>query len=382
MTVVGRADPGGPVDQVTLIEGRWATGPDELVLAVDGRFQLPPQQLGRRWTLTGLPGSPDLTIVGIARSISRSADAWVTPAAIDGWTAPGGPSQYQMLYRLAAADTTAQVDAARAAVAATVPGAALTGAVSWLATRRDSIGETALLVPFLIAFGVLGVVMAVLIIGNIIAGAVGTATRRIGILKALGFTPAQVVRAYLGQALVPAGVGALLGLVAGNLLVMPLLAQTNRLYGTTDSGVAPWVDAVVLVGALVVVTLTAWAASARAGRLRSVDALAVGRTPRPGRGQWAARLTGRLPVARPVTLGLAHPFARPVRSATIVAAIAFGTAAVTFAVGLGASLNRVQEIEDIADVAVRAAPPVGGPGWARGRRTAAGPGWARCRRTT
>jgi putative ABC transport system permease protein len=360
MTVVGRADPGGPVDQVTLIEGRWATGPDELVLAVDGRFPFPPNQLGRRWTLTGLPGNPNLTIVGVARSISRSADAWAVPAAIDGWAAPGGPSQYQMLYRLAVADTDTQVDAARAAVAAAVPGAALNGAVSWLTTRRDSVGETALLVPFLIAFGVLGVAMAVLIVGNIIAGAVGTATRRIGILKALGFTPAQVVRAYLGQALVPAGIGAALGLVAGNLLILPLLAQTNRLYGTTDSGVAPWVDAVVFVGALVVVTLTGWAAAARAGRLRSVDALAVGRTPKPGRGQWAARLTGRLPAARPMTLGLAHPFARPVRSATIVAAIAFGTAAVTFATGLGISLNRVQEVEDIADVAVRAAPPAGG----------------------
>jgi putative ABC transport system permease protein len=44
-------------------------------------------------------------------------------------------------------------------------------------------------VPFLIAFGVLGIVMAVLIIGNVIAGAVSTGTRRIGILKALGFTP-------------------------------------------------------------------------------------------------------------------------------------------------------------------------------------------------
>jgi len=359
LTVVGRADPGGPVDQATLIEGRWATGPGELVLAVDGRFRFPPNRLGRRWTLAGLPGSPTLTIVGLARSISRSADAWATPAAVDGWTAPSGPSQYQMLYRLAAADTDAQVDSARAAVAAAIPGAALTGSLSWLATRRDSVGETALLVPFLIAFGVLGVVMAVLIIGNIIAGAVGTATRRIGILKALGFTPAQVVRAYLGQALVPAGVGALLGVVAGNLLVLPLLAQTNRLYGTTDSGVAPWVDAVVLVGALVVVTLTGWVAAARAGRLRSVDALAVGRTPRPGRGQWASRLTGRLPASRPVTLGLAHPFARPVRSATIVFAIAFGTAAVTFATGLGVSLNRVQEVEDIADVAVRPAPPAG-----------------------
>nr|BFE73249.1 hypothetical protein GCM10020092_065500 [Actinoplanes digitatis] len=32
-TVVGRAEPGGAVDAVTLVEGRWATGPGELVIA-------------------------------------------------------------------------------------------------------------------------------------------------------------------------------------------------------------------------------------------------------------------------------------------------------------------------------------------------------------
>ena len=85
-----------------------------------------------------------------------------------------------------------------------------------------------LFVPFLIAFGVLGVLMAVLIIGNVIAGAVSTGTRRIGILKALGFTPNQVVRAYTVQALIPAVVGAALGVVAGNLLTVPVLAQTNE----------------------------------------------------------------------------------------------------------------------------------------------------------
>jgi putative ABC transport system permease protein len=137
-------------------------------------------------------------------------------------------------------------------------------------------------VPFLIAFGVLGVLMAILIIGNVIAGAVSTGTRRIGILKALGFTPHQVVRAYTAQALIPAAVGAALGVVAGNVLTVPVLAQTNQVYGTSDSGVTPWVNGAVLAGALALVAATAWAAASRAGRLRTVDVLAIGRTPGPG----------------------------------------------------------------------------------------------------
>jgi putative ABC transport system permease protein len=368
LTVVGRADAGGPVDRVVVVEGRWATGPGEIVLATGGRLRLPPTVVGQRWTVTDAPGSPSATVVGIARSVSGTGDAWTTPAQLAAWTGPDGPRTYQMLYRFTAAGTAAQVEAGRAAVEAAVPAGALAGAQSWLDVRREATGETVLLVPFLIAFGVLGVVMAVLIIGSVVAGAVSTATRRIGILKALGFTPAQVVRAYVAQALVPATVGAALGVVAGNLLTVPILAQTDRLYGTDDSGVELWVGAVVAGGALAMVTVTAVAAAARAGRLRSVDALAVGRTPRPGRGRWAARLTGRLPVSRPVTLGLAHPFARPVRAASIVAAIAFGAAAVTFAVGLGTSLNRVQDVEDVADVqvgpalAVGPGGPVPGPG--------------------
>jgi putative ABC transport system permease protein len=365
LNVVGRADAGGTVDQVTIVEGRWATGPGEIVLGAGGRVPLPPEAIGEQWRVTNAPGSPSLTVVGIARSVSQTGDAWTTPAQLAAWTGPDGPRTYQMLYRFAAADTTEQVQTGREAIEASLPAGALASAQSWLDVRREETGETILLVPFLIAFGVLGVVMAVLIIGNVIAGAVSTATRRIGILKALGFTPAQVVRAYVGQALIPATVGAVLGVVAGNLLTGPILGQTNRLYGTSDSGVALWVDAVVVGGALAMVAVTALAAAARAGRLRSVDALAVGRTPRPGRGQWAARLAGRLPISRPVTLGLAHPFARPVRAISIVAAIAFGAAAVTFAVGLGSSLNRVQEVEDVADVEVgpaREFAPGGPPG--------------------
>ncbi|MGC5287628.1 FtsX-like permease family protein [Micromonospora sp. DT231] len=352
LTVVGRADPGGAVDRVEVVDGRWATGPGEIVLATGEHLRLPPKVLGQRWTVSDAPGSPAVTVVGLARSASQTADAWTTPAQLAAWTGPDGPRAYQMLYRFTEAGTAAQVQAGRTAVQASVPAAAFDSAVSWLDVRREATGETVLLVPFLIAFGMLGVVMAVLIIGNVIAGAVSTATRRIGILKALGFTPAQVVRAYVGQALIPATVGAALGVVAGNLLTVPILAQTDRIYGTDDNGVALWVDAVVAGGALTLVAVTALAAAARAGRLRSVDALAVGRTPRPGRGRWAARLTSRLPVSRPVTLGLAHPFARPVRAVSVVAAIAFGAAAVTFAVGLGTSLNRIQEVEDIADVQV------------------------------
>src|SRR5581483_823151 len=79
----------------------------------------------------------------------------------------------------------------------------------------------------------------------------------------------------------------------------------------------------------------------RAGRLSAVQAIAAGRAPRPGHGYAAHRLFGRLRLPRPVTIGLAAPFARPARTAITLVAVLLGAAAVTFAVGLSTSLNRV-----------------------------------------
>ncbi|WP_055637742.1 FtsX-like permease family protein, partial [Streptomyces griseoruber] len=111
--------------------------------------------------------------------------------------------------------------------------------------------------PFLVAFGVLGLFMAVLVVGSVVAGAVGTGLRRIGVLKAVGCTPAQVVRAYAAQALLPAAVATALGLVAGHLLAVPLLADTAQVYGSAGLGVTVWTDVVVAGGTLGVVALTA-----------------------------------------------------------------------------------------------------------------------------
>ncbi|GAA2484581.1 ABC transporter permease [Winogradskya humida] len=374
MEVAGRGTPDSAVDELTLTRGRWATGPAEIVLAANGRFNGPLLATGTELTLDNVPGNPVVTVVGFARSITRTADAWAPPDQVTAWQTAQNQNQnqsqnqnqtasqpgYQMLYRLTTAGTQAQVEAANEAIAAALPAGSLTSATSWLAVRRDVVGDTVLLIPFLIAFGLLGIVMAVLIVGNVIAGAVASATRRIGILKALGFTPGQVVRAYVTQALIPAAAGAVLGLGTGYLSTLPVITKTNDLYGTTDRGTAPWIGVLVVAGILAVVALTAWAASARAGRLRTVDALAVGRTPHAGRGRWASRLTSRIPLlSRPVSLGLAYPFTRPMRSAGMIAAIAFGAASVTFAVGLATSLSRIDEVEDIAAVQITA--PMEGP---------------------
>ncbi|MFI8911251.1 FtsX-like permease family protein [Streptomyces sp. NPDC053513] len=360
LTVAGRASAAGPVDAVALTEGRWATAPGEIVLE---RGSVPPASgLGTRLSADGV----DLRVVGVAESVGESADAWVVPgqlAALSG----GRPPALQMLYRLTAAGTAADVAAGRKAVAAAAPAGAVTGSRSYLDVRETARENTAAFVPFVTAFALLGLAMSVLVIGIVVSGAVGAATHRIGILKSLGFTPLQVGRAYVAQALIPSTVGAVLGVALANALAVPLMAEVAEVYGTAEVLVPVWVDLVVPTGALALVAGTAFGPA----RLPTATVLRLGPATGGGRGLAIRGPLGRLPLPRPLALGLAAPFARPARAASTAAAVTFGALAVTFAVGLGSTLVAVRADGDPdrgGDVTVRtvASPAEGasGPGGA------------------
>jgi putative ABC transport system permease protein len=281
-----------------------------------------------------------LTVVGVAKSITDTADAWVLPAEIAALRPPHAPAAAQMLYRFHHADTPAQIRADVAAVTRALPAGTLTGTGSWLTAENQESGTIAIIVPFVVAFGAIGLVMSVVIVGNVVNGAVVSGYRRIGVLKSIGFTPAQVVAAYVAQVGVPALAGTLVGVVVGNLLSVPLLSQTATVYGVGKLLVPPAVDTGVPLLMCALVGLAALAPALRAGRLSAVQAIATGRAPRTGRGYAAHRQLGRLPLPRPVTIGLGAPFARPGRTAVTIAAILFGATAVIFAAGLNSSLTR------------------------------------------
>jgi putative ABC transport system permease protein len=342
MTLVGRASPGGPTDDLTLQAGHWATQPGQIVVASDpspgeGMFM----SLGSKIVVTGVPGKPTLTVVGTADSVTSTAGGWVAPAEIASLRALGLPAVTQMLYRFQSAGSAAAITSDMAAVSAKLPRGAVAGTQNWLSIQTQESGNIAPFVPFLVAFGVIGLVMSVLIVANVVSGAVVSGYQRIGVLKSIGFTPGQVVAAYAGQIAVPTVVGCVIGTVLGNLMAVPLLSKTANVYGVGSLIVPPWVDVAVPLTMLVLAGLAAVLPSLRAGRLSAVQAIAAGRAPRQGRGQAAHRLLGRLRLPRPVTMGLAAPFARPARTAMTLVAILLGATAVTFAVGLSTSLNRV-----------------------------------------
>ncbi len=338
LNLAGRSSPGGPVDDLTLTQGRWATGPGQVVWS--GSQDGPQYGPGTQVTVAGT--HQRLTVVGVATSITGTAQGWVTPAEIAALSSEGTPATDQMLYRFASAGSTAQVNHDISEIRGALPRGDLAGAQSYLTAKLKATSSIGPWVPFIVAFGLIGLVMSVLIVVNVVSGAVVAGTRRIGVLKAIGFSPAQVVAAYVLQVAVPALVGCIAGVAAGNLLAVPLLSQQAQVYGVGSLAVPFWVDVAIPVTMLALSALAAVALAVRAGRMSAVQAIATGRAPRPKHGYLAHRLLGRLSrLPRPVTIGLASPFARPARTAITLAAVLSGGIAVTFAVGLGTSLTMV-----------------------------------------
>ena len=355
LAFVGRPSPAGPVDDLTLQQGHWADTDSQAVVSDTGNA---PAQLG----ITITAGSQTLTVVGIADSVTSTADVWVLPAAMTAIAGRGGSGQAQLLYRFSSDATSGDIAADVSEIKAALPsGAILNTPASYLTVRQSEQSGVAPWVPFIIAFGVIALAISVLIVVNVVGGAVVAGTTRIGVLKSIGFTPGQVVAAYVLLVAVPAVIGALAGAVFGNLLAAPIYRQNAQVYQVGVLGVPFWVDLAVPAGVVLLTGAAAFGPALRAGQMSPVQAIATGRAPRPRHGFFAQRVLGRLTVVpRPVTLGLASPAARPARTLVTLVAVLFGAAAATFGVGLSISLNRAYSELSVArnlPVVVAALPP-------------------------
>jgi len=346
LTVVGRASPDGPLDRIVanpsimdaLTHGhsRWPARPGEISLALTDEIRLP---LGSKITVTSAPGKPKLTIAGYADPGSVSyGDAWVSPSEIPALRASGTPAQEQMLFTFTSAATAAQINADLAEIKHALPTGAVASSQSWLPALQLN-SQQNVNTPFVIAFAVIALVLAVLITANVVSAAVIASYRRIGVLKSIGFTPAQVTAAYLAQIGIPALAGAIAGTALGNWQVLPVIGLFP--IDGEHVSVPAWINITVPLGMLALTGLAATVPAVRAGRLSAVAAITAGQAPRAGRGYAPHRLAGRLALPRPLTIGLAAPFSRPARSAVTLAALTFGLAGVVLAASLNASIHKI-----------------------------------------
>ncbi|GAP48732.1 ABC transporter permease [Streptomyces azureus] len=250
-------------------------------------------------TLT-VPGTArELTVVGLADSAEpryrpgeQPGLVWALPSAVPD---PGG--QVIGLRLTDPGDTSYVVQRA-----VTVLGAGAVGEVStWQQARAEAQGDNRLLGQVLGLFG-LGALVAA---GLAVHGAIGTRIRGhlrdLSVLKAIGFTPGQVVRIFLLQHLAYA----LLGAVAAAALAEAL---GSRIPGRLGDAVGVWQGLpghtvalfVIPVGAVLFIGATTGLAAWRAGRVPPVP------VQRP-----AAALGGRLSGAAGRPLGTWSAAAAP-----------------------------------------------------------------------
>ena len=278
-TIVGRDRPDGPVDQLTLEMGRWPRRAGEIAVGstLGGRHSVG-QQLA-----TGNPAAPTLTVVGLARSITQTADGWVTAAQAH--ALEPRIATVQMLYRFRSASTDSAIHAAIAAHGRR-PGsegrtrrqAPILGFDSACSARPPQRPRSSPLSPCS------GLVISALIVGNVVSGAVIAGYRRVGILKALGFTPTEVVMVFAGRALLPTLFGCLVGAGIGTALGLAGPQPAGAAYQVGSVGVPPWAIVGSVLGMLLIVASAAALPAMRAARLSAAQALSLGRTPRQGRG--------------------------------------------------------------------------------------------------
>ncbi|XKK59859.1 ABC transporter permease [Streptomyces sp. ARC32] len=218
------------VGRPLLTAGHWldADDPDGVVL----ESHLARALLAQPGDTLTLPGTPrTLTVLGIADSPERRYRpgeqpglVWAPPAAVPD---PGG-----QVIGLRLTDPGETDYAVQRAV--TVLGAGAIGQVStWEQARAEAQGDNRLLGQVLGLFG-LGALLAA---GLAVHGAIGTRIRGhlrdISVLKAIGFTPGQVVRVFLLQHLAYA----LLGAVAAAGLTQAL---GSRVPGRLGDAVGVW----------------------------------------------------------------------------------------------------------------------------------------------
>jgi len=195
---------------------------------------------------------------------------------------------------------------------------------------KDSMASNDRLLGLLLAlFGIIALVAAPCAIANVTAGRVLVQRQDIAMLKALGFTPGQVIRMLLAEQTLLGAAGAALGLIAARIITAP---QFVRPPGGTPVGLAPLSGAwMALIGAGTVLTVAiatvipAW----WAGRVSPVAAV----QPSPPRGHLSliARLSLLFHLPAPLVLGARDSLTRRLSAGLTVFGLAIPMAMITIA---------------------------------------------------
>jgi putative ABC transport system permease protein len=358
LDLVGRDSSQGPTERLRLAAGRWVQAPGEIVVT---RAFARANRIGLGDHLVSLhtADKPALTVVGEAvdvsqtsagsdyssfQSISRAQRAWVLPSQVADLAGGSGPG-YQMAYRFESPPTQAQFRDGMARLRASLPSGAVSGSANYLATRDVHQADSQWLLVLLLAFGIFGLVASLATVVNLVLGTVLAGYRDIGIGKALGFTPLQVVTSLVVAMTIPALAGCALGIPAGAALSLPLASQAAQRLSLPPPTVSPLAALLALGVTLLGVVAAAALPALRAGRMSAVQAIAAGGAPSSPPAWGPSRRLQRLRLPRPLSLGAGDALARPLRGGLTVTAVLVGVTTIVVAFGLRGALGQVLPVQ-------------------------------------
>ena len=350
VTAVGRDNPGGDVGQLRIAAGHWPSNATEIALT-RSFADLNHISIGDRLKVVSVPQEPVLTVVAevvdideLRADVGGVQHAWVPGTAIASLTAKD--ASYLMDYRFASDPTSAQLQAGVNKLRTSLPPNSVTSTVSYIFVRTVFHVSTEILTGVLVAFSLFALAATAAIVANLVTGIVISAYREIGIMKAVGFTPLQVIGVFVLQILAPAVAACILGIPIGSVLSQPLLASNSQALGLVyQPAFSPALDLLALLGALLIVAIAAVIPAVRAGRLKPAVVIANASAPRGNSGRWLRRLASRARMPRPMVLGLGDAAARPGRSILTLLAIVLGVATVVVALGEARSFNKIYTYE-------------------------------------
>jgi putative ABC transport system permease protein len=194
-----------------------------------------------------------------------------------------------------------------------------------------------LLGELLALFGIIALVAAPCAIANVTSGRVLVQGPDLAMLKALGFTPGQVVRMLLAEQLALGVAGTALGLAAARVATSPAFVHPAAGTGVTLAPLPGSAALVVAAGAIATTGIATAIPAWRAGRVSPVAA--VRPSPPGGRLSTVARLSllVRLPAA--LVLGVRDSLTRRLPAALTVAGVALPLAMITIALACWSTIG-------------------------------------------
>jgi putative ABC transport system permease protein len=331
-------------DHPVVIRGRWIAAADEIVID-SGAAQVLKLKVGQRVELQAPSGLFPFTVVGFAATASREpapindpAFAYLFPEnlqRIEPGVAFGSDPQHVLRagIRTTTGELTVDPLAGRNA-----------GKIGYRPASdvRETMKQANTFdVIFLNVFSVFALLAVGLIIANTVAGQVLSQLRDTGILKAIGFTPRQVMLSLMLQNLGVAVLAGVVGMVAGLLASRFFLSKTADVLGVPP---APAFNPVILiVTMLVVLVLVAFFTlipAFRAGRVPAMVALRSSQEGQKTRPSLVAAVLARLGLPRVGVVGVKDLSRRPVRTATTIAALVLAVITATFSLGIEATFQK------------------------------------------